>query len=101
MLAEADGFYFLNAVSIGLYLDHVLPIDTDHIGDAILAEFMQNEEKYREFSSLQNLFQDLLNYTRHGVYSNDIVDVIIPATANVINNVLNIYLKHTNGNAVI
>ena len=101
MLAEADGFCFLNAILIGLYLDHVLPIDRVHIRDAIIAEFMQNEEKYRGFSSSQNLFQDLVNYTQDGVYSNDIVDVMIPATANAINIVLNIYLKHTDGNTVI
>ena len=64
VLAEADGFCFLNVVSIGLYLDHVP--DRDHMGDAILAELMQNEST--EFYSLQNLFQDLLNFTRHGVY---------------------------------
>ena len=86
---------------MGLYLYHVFPIDRDHIGDAIVAEFMQNEEKYTGFSSSQNLFQDLVNYMREGVYSNDIVDVMIPATANAINVVLNIHLKHMDGNTVI
>ena len=91
-----DGFCFIT--SIGQCLEELMEfIDQPHMSDFILAELLTDEEYYSQFTTTpqdgipKSVFEQATSHFHDGVYTSDIVDVIIVATPNALNVKLNIF----------
>ena len=67
------------------------------MSDLILAELLTDEEHYSQFTTTpedgihKTAFEQAMSYFRDGVYTSDIIDVIIAAILNALNLKLNVF----------
>ena len=97
---RADGFCFLQAVCLTVYMDHDEDMTLGKLQSSILDHMAANVNYYKQFHT-GNVLKDVKRYFEFGTYCNSIVDLIVVAMASTLNMNLKIYQKGPSGNIQI
>ena len=96
----ADGFCFLHAIDMILYLYHN-EVVTFHSMESMIMGHLAANVKYSNCFHTEDIFKDAERYFKLGMYCDNILDVIIVATARSLMLNLIIYQKGPKGNIQI
>ena len=95
--ASSDGFCFLHAVEKGLYSDHDEVVTLDSMESTILDYLASNVKCYKLFHTGHAL-KDVQRYFRFGMYCDNVLDLIVVATARALKLNFIIYQTGPKGN---
>ena len=93
---EKDGYCFISSLRKCLLHDHSEMYSNDVIGCLITSEIFNNNQYYKRYYSgnLESMLRSLDNYIKHGVYSQQVVDIVVLAAAKCLSVNLCIYKKY-------
>ena len=77
---RADGFCFLHAVEMVLYMDHDEVVTFNCMESTILAHLAANVNYYK-MSHTGDVLKDVKRYFKFGMYCDNVLNLIIVATA--------------------
>ena len=97
---RANGFCFLHAVEVLLYVDHDEVVTSDSMDSTILGHLAGNVSHYKMFH-IGNVLKDAKRYFKFGTYYDNVLDLIVVATARALMLNLTIYQKGLKGNIQI
>ena len=99
---EKDGYCFISSLRKCLLHDHSEMYSNDVIGRLITSEIFNNNQYYKRYYSgnLESMLRSLDNYIKYGVYSQQVVDIVVLAAAKCLSVNLCIYKKYGN-NAIL
>ena len=94
-----DGLCFLNSIQKCVNSDYGLAWSLDNMKDDIMKEVTVNSKKYMAFHNNveYKVITSTHEYLKKGVFTNSIVDVVIPAAAAALKINLYIYCKDGEG----
>ena len=95
-----DGFCFLKAVMMSLYLDHRYVISFRRLKEKITEHLIDNSEKYVDFhgGSADKLVFEATEFFNDGKFTRDVVDILVQATADALKLKMDIYRRSPAGN---
>ena len=93
---RANGFCFLHAVEMVLYMDHDEVVTFDSMESTILGHLAANVNYYKLFHT-GDVLKDAERYFKFGMYCDNVLDVIVVATARAVKWNLTIYQKGLKG----
>ena len=95
-----DGFCFLKAVIMSLYLDHRYVISFRRLKEKITEHLIENSEKYVNFHgcSADKLVFEATEFFNDGKFTRDVVDILVQATADALKLKMEIYRRSPAGN---
>ena len=93
---EKDGYCFISSLWKCLLHDHPEMYSNDVIGRLITSEIFNNNQYYKRYYSrnLESMLCSLDNYIKDGVYSQQVVDIVVLAAAKCLSVNLCIYKKY-------
>ena len=94
---RSDGFCFLHAVGMVLYMDHDEMVTLDNMESSILDHLPSNVNYYKLFYT-GHVLKDAQRYFKFGMYCKNVLDLIVVATARALDLNLRIYQKGPTGN---
>ena len=97
---RANGFCFLHAVCMTLYMDHAEDMTLDKMQSTIFDHMAANVNYYKQFHK-GHVLKDVKRYFKFGTYCDSVVDLIVVAMARALNMNLSIYQKGPTGNIQI
>ena len=95
-----DSFCFLHAVVMALYMDHDEVVTFDSMESTILGHLVAKVRYYKLFHT-GDVLKDTERYFEFGRYCDNVLDVIVVATARALKLNLTIYQKGLKGNIQI
>ena len=95
-----DGFCFLHAVGVVLYINHDEVVTLDSMESTILGHLVSNVNYYKLFHT-GDVLKDAQRYLKFGMYCDNVLDLIVVATARALKLNLIIYQKGPKGNIQI
>ena len=95
-----DGFCFLKAVIMSLYLDHRYVISFRRLKEKITEHLIEYSEKYVNFHgcSADKLVFEATEFFNDGKFTRDVVDILVQATADALKLKMEIYRRSPAGN---
>ena len=80
---EKDGYCFISSLQKCLLHDHSEMYSNDVIGCLITSEIFNNNQYYKRYYSgnVESMLRSLDNYIKDGVYSQQVVDIVVLAAA--------------------
>ena len=96
----ANGFCFLNAVLTCLLHDHMEVYTINSLQEKITSHLLQHADHYKEWhgsASADKLVYEATQFFNDRKFQEDIVDIVVQATADVLQLKLNIYQKSLAG----
>ena len=99
-VVRSDGFCFLHAVGMVLYMDHEEMVTLDTMESSILDHLASNVNYYKLFHT-GHVLKDIQRYFKLGAYCENVLDLIVVAMARALNLNLTIYQKGLKGNIQI
>ena len=102
-MVRSDGFCFLHAIEMVLYMDHDEMVTLDPMESTILDQLASNVNYYKLFHT-GYVLKDAQRYFKFGMYCENVLNLIVVATARALKLNLKIYQKgakrkHTNSQA--
>ena len=90
---EKDGYCFISSLRKCLFHDHSEMYSNDVIGRLITSEIFNNNQYYNRYYSgnVEGMLRSLDNYINNGVYSQQVVDIVVLAAAKCLSVNLCIY----------
>ena len=100
--AEKDGHCFTTSIQQCMARDHGMQFSNFDIKILLMSEVSVNRGKYKKFysKSIDTLLTSLEKYLTFGMYSQEVIDIAILATAKVLSVNMCIY-KEQNGKALL
>ena len=99
-MVRSDGFCFLHAVGMVLYMDHDEMITLDNTESSILDHLASSVNYYKLFHT-GHVLKDTQRYFKFGMYCKNVLNLIVVAAARALNLNLRIYKKGPTGNIQI
>ena len=89
---RSDGFCFLHAVEMVLYMDHDEVVTLDSMESTILGHLESNANYYKLFHT-GYVLKDTKKYFKFGTYCDNVLDLIVVATGRAQKLNLKIYIR--------
>ena len=99
-MVRSDGFCFLHAVGMVLYMDHDEMVTLDTVETGMFDHLASNVNYYKLFHT-GHVSKDAQRYIKFGTYCENVLDLIVVAMARALNLNLTIYQKGLTGNIQI